>query len=86
MLSKLVSKQVDDEMKRFKSVYATKFKRLDDSVSSSLEVNQQMLERLERLEAVIGGQERSSSEAEERMRAAMALHNAKVMGDICDLQ
>ncbi|EKX51283.1 hypothetical protein GUITHDRAFT_103200 [Guillardia theta CCMP2712] len=53
------AEQVDDEMKRFKNVYNNKFDRMSESVSSILDIHQQLLGRLEKLEARHEEHERS---------------------------
>jgi len=72
------AEQVDDEMKRFKNVYANKFDRMNESVSSILDIHQQLLGRLEKLEASHEEHERSLLQMEERVTLAMNKQSIQV--------
>jgi len=56
-------------MKKFKHVYANKFQRLDDSVSSALDIHQKMLDRIDALERIADKTDRSIQQVHTRVRS-----------------
>lgn len=67
--------QVEDDMKKFKQVYANKFQRLDESVSSALDIHQKMLDRVDALERFVDKSERNIQQVEERVAFSLSKHS-----------
>ena len=67
--------QVEDDMKKFKQVYGNKFQRLDESVSSALDIHQQMLDRIDTLERLVERMDRSIVQVEERVAFSLSKHS-----------
>ena len=62
-------------MKKFKQVYANKFQRMDESVSSALDVHQKMLDRVDALERFVDKSERNIQQVEERVAFSLSKHS-----------
>ena len=69
------SEQVEDDMKKFKMVYNNKLQRIDESLSSMLDIHQQMIDRIDKLERAVEHTDRNLHNVEERVAYSLSKHS-----------
>ena len=80
------AEQVEDDMKKFKHVYGTKFQRMDESVGQALDIHQKMLDRIDALERIADKTDRSIQQVEERVAFSLSKHSLHTEEMVCAME
>lgn len=80
------AEQVEDDMKKFKHVYGTKFQRMDESVGQALDIHQKVLDRIDALERIADKTDRSIQQVEERVAFSLSKHSLHTEEMVCAME
>lgn len=71
-----------EEMSSFKELLGRKFQRMDSSIKDALDVDEEMVRRLERLEEAVDNATKASREAEEKVGMTTSPRERQVLLDV----